>query len=94
MKTILATTAAIAVSASTAFAGCIGGGALSTCYDNSGNTYTIQRLGNSTYMQGHNSRTGSSWSQNSTTFGNTTIHNGQDADGDSWSTTCTNGWCN
>ena len=90
----LITLAIIALSAASASATCIGTGALSTCYDDSGNTYTIQRLGNSTYMQGHNARTGSNWSQDSHTFGNTTFHNGRDARGNSWNTTCTNGWCN
>lgn len=45
-------------------------------------------------MQGHNSRTGSNWSQQSTTFGNSTMHSGQDANGDSWNSTCINGYCN
>ena len=35
-------------------------------------------------MNGYNADTGSTWSQNSRTYGNTTYHNGYDADGNSW----------
>jgi hypothetical protein len=37
-------------------------------------------------MDGHNANTGSSWSQNSTTFGNTTFHEGQ-TNGQTWNMT-------
>lgn len=80
--------------ASTAGAACFGSSNFQTCNDSSGNSYTVNRMGNTTMMQGHNSRTGSSWSQNSNTFGDTTFHNGQDSRGNSWNTTCTNGYCN
>jgi hypothetical protein len=92
MKYALA--AVIALAASSAHAGCFGSSSFQTCNDNSGNSYTINRFGNTTMMQGHNSRTGSNWSQQSTTFGNTTMHSGQDAAGDSWNSTCVNGYCN
>ena len=46
-------------------AGCIGLGSLQTCNDDFGNSYTINRYGNSTTMNGDNAQTGSSWSQNS-----------------------------
>ena len=93
MKTILVALVA-GLFASSASAACYGSKSFQTCSDDSGNNYTVQRFGNSTYMQGYNSRTGSNWSQNSTTFGSTTFHNGRDKDGNSWNTTCTNGWCN
>jgi hypothetical protein len=80
MKTILIAAAAL-LAASTANAACYGS-TVKTCYDNSGNTYTTYDYGNGSYTSGHNSRTGSSWSQQSDGFGNTY---GTDASGDSWS---------
>jgi len=72
-----------------ASAGCYGSSSVYNCYDyQSGNSYSVQKYGNSTYMQGYNAGTGSSWSQNSNSFGNTTFHNGTDSRGNSWSTTC------
>ncbi len=87
---LLATAFALALSAPAAFAGCFGTGAYQTCTDNSGNTYNVQRFGNSANVQGFNPNTGSSWSQNSNTIGNTTYHNGYSADGESWNGTSTN----
>ena len=76
--------AALAITvAAPATASCIGTNAFQTCNDASGNSYTVQRFGNQTMMQGHNSQTGSAWSQNSMTFGNTTHHHGQ-SNGNSW----------
>jgi hypothetical protein len=69
--------------ASDASAACFGSGAFQNCTDNSGNSYTVQRFGNQTIMNGSNGNTGSMWSQHSTTMGNTTIHNGM-TNGDSW----------
>lgn len=57
-------------------AGCIGSSSFQTCTDSSGNSYTVNRFGNTTQMRGYNRRTGSSWSQRSTTMGGTTFHNG------------------
>jgi hypothetical protein len=74
----------------TANAICTGSGSFKTCTDNQGNSYTIQKFGNQTYMTGNNSRTGSSWSSNSTTIGNTTFQQGRSADGDSWNQTIQN----
>jgi len=70
-----------------AHAACYGTGNLYNCNDPSGNSYNVQRYGNTTNTQGYNSGTGSSWSQNSTTVGNTTYHNGTAANGNSWSGT-------
>lgn len=80
--------------ASTASATCYGSDAFKTCYDTqSGNSYTVNKLGNTTYMNGNNSNTGSSWSQESHTFGNTTQHYGRDSEGNNWNHTCFNGRC-
>ena len=66
-------------------AGCVGTAAYQSCYDSSsGNSYSISRLGNTTNMNGYNSRTGSNWSQRSSTFGNNTYHSGRAANGNSW----------
>ncbi|WP_157784533.1 hypothetical protein [Sinorhizobium fredii] len=93
MKLVIASLA-LSLIAAPAYAACVGSGNFQSCFDNSGNSYSVTRMGNHTMMQGHNSETGSNWSQNSTTVGNTTFHNGIDKDGDSWSSTCINGICN
>lgn len=76
--------------ASTASAACVGSGLFQTCTDSSGNTYTVQRMGNQTTMQGYNPSTGSNWSQQSNTFGGTTIVNGNDSQGRTWNNTIQN----
>ena len=86
MKSLLIATA-LAVSALGAHASCIGSGSLRYCTDSSGNSYTVQQYGNTTYIQGTNASTGSTWDQTSTTYGNTTYHNGTAANGNSWSGT-------
>lgn len=66
-------------------AGCFGSDSLYTCNDpQSGNNYQINKFGNSTYMTGNNSRTGSTWSQTSSTYGSTTYQNGTSSDGSTW----------
>ncbi len=71
-------------------ANCIGSGSIKTCYDaNTGNSYTVSELGNSTYVTGTNARTGHSWSQTSNHIGNTTYTNGIDAEGKPWNSTTT-----
>lgn len=67
-------------------AACYGTGSLRTCSDDYGNNYNVQRIGNSTYMQGSNSITGSQWNQNSSTFGNTTFIQGN-SNGRNWNET-------
>lgn len=74
---------------SAANAGCFGSPGFQTCTDSSGNSYTVNRIGNSTYVQGRNAQ-GESWSQDSQTIGNTTYHNGRAADGGSWNLQDTN----
>ncbi|MFH7526466.1 hypothetical protein AB2J22_13565 [Aeromonas sp. A5] len=72
-----------------ASAECIGSGNLKTCYDSSGNSYTVQKFGDSTYVSGYNSKTGSSWNQDSQKIGNSTFTNGKAANGQSWNSTAT-----
>jgi hypothetical protein len=67
---------------------CFGSGAFQTCSDlSTGNTYNVQRFGNTTMMQGSNSNTGTNWDQTSHTFGNTTQHYGTAGNGNTWSGT-------
>lgn len=77
---------ASAFSASPANAACVGSNSFQTCLDDSGNSYTVQRFGNQTFTNGYNSETGSTWSQNSTTLGDMTFHNGE-SNGNSWDMT-------
>ncbi|CAN7258437.1 hypothetical protein LJR130_001052 [Variovorax sp. LjRoot130] len=70
-----------------AHATCIGSGSFQTCTDASGNTYNVQRFGNTTHVQGMNPSTSSNWNQTSTTIGNTTMHNGTAANGNMWNGT-------
>ena len=74
------------LAAGIAQAGCVGTNAFSTCNDASGNNYTVNRFGGTTIMNGNNANTGSQWSQNSNTFGNTTTTNGQ-TNGQPWNMT-------
>ena len=69
-------------------AACLGSGAFQTCYDDSGNSYTVNRLGNSTYTNGYNAQTDSFWNQQSHTYGNTTQHSGT-TNGNNWNMTQT-----
>lgn len=64
-------------------ANCTGSSSYSTCYDQSGNTYTVTRMGNTTTVQGSASN-GNQWSQTSSTYGNTTTTTGTAANGNSW----------
>ena len=54
---------------------------------NNGNHYQIQKIGNSTLVNGSNYNNGSSWSQQSTKIGNSTIHTGNAANGNYWNIT-------
>ncbi|HHO0882147.1 TPA: hypothetical protein ACRTNA_002186 [Aeromonas hydrophila] len=89
MRSILAVTVSIVLFSGAVSAECIGTGNLKTCFDDSGNTYTVQKFGGTTYVDGQNSRTGSSWSQQSQKLGNSTYTTGRDADGNSWDSTTT-----
>lgn len=69
---------------------CVGSANLYTCTDSSGNSYSVNKIGNSTYMNGSNARTGKQWSQNSSTFGNQTYMNGRNSEGKTWNQNITN----
>lgn len=86
MKVFIAAACAALISGA-ASAACVGTESFKTCTDASGNSYTVSRAGNTTMMNGFNSQTGSSWSQNSLRTGNSTFTYGQDADGNSWNAT-------
>jgi hypothetical protein len=75
-----------AFAAVTANANCYGTGTFRTCTDVSGNSYNVQRYGNTTNMQGYNAQTGSTWTQNSQTYANTTQIQGN-TNGNSWNQT-------
>jgi putative signal peptide protein len=75
------------LTSSLAYAECYGSDTYKTCYDDNGNTYDVSRYGNTTYVDGYNSRTGSRWSQESQTFGNLTYTNGTASNGNSWNST-------
>lgn len=81
--------AILAVASFSAHAYCTGtsGSTFRSCTDQHGNSYTVQRHGNTTYTNGYSSSTGSTWSQSSQTYGSTTYHNGTAANGNSWSGT-------
>ena len=70
-----------------ASATCYGTVTFQNCDDSSGNGYTINRFGDTTIMTGGNAQTGSSGSQNSITFGDTTFHNDRASSGNSWNAT-------
>lgn len=82
MKSVLL--ASVLLIASAAHAGCFGSESFKTCTDDSGNSYTINRLGNSTYMQGSNPYTGNTWSQETHRSGNSSNTYGMDSDGNNW----------
>lgn len=86
MKAIAAATLLLVVPC-VGWAACVGTGSYRTCSDNQGNSYSVQRYGSTTYLQGHNSNTGSSWNQSSQRIGNGTYHSGRDAQGNAWSGT-------
>lgn len=67
-------------------ASCIGTDALKTCTDNSGNSYTVSRMGNATNVQGY-SANGGSWNQSTQAIGNTAYTHGTASNGASWNQT-------
>lgn len=86
------TSVLIAVGLGLAFTGsvnaaCYGSGSYQDCYDDNGNSYTVNRYGNSTELNGYNAQTGSTWNQHSETIGNTTYHTGTASNGNSWNMT-------
>ena len=88
IKTSLITASLSLMLASAVSANCVGTETFKTCNDpQSGNSYTISKFGNTTHMNGYNNQTGSTWSQQSSTFGNSTYHQGYSSDGNHWSVT-------
>lgn len=82
MKAILL--ASILLSAISAQAACYGTGSYRTCTDDSGNSYTVNKLGNSTYVQGTNPNTGSTWTQETHRSGTSSNTYGRDSEGNTW----------
>lgn len=74
-------------SAFAANAACYGTGTYQTCTDGSGNSYSVNRIGSNTYMEGQNPGTGSRWSQETQRIGNQSFTTGRDADGNTWNST-------
>jgi hypothetical protein len=69
---------------------CTGTGAYRTCFDlSSGNSYTINKSGNSTQVYGSNLNNGTSWNQRSDRIGNHTFTTGQNSRGDAWNASTT-----
>lgn len=81
------TCAVLLIASLSAQATCVGSGAISYCTDSSGNSYTVNRIGESTYMQGRNADTGSTWSQQTQRIGGSSFTTGRDADGNTWNST-------
>lgn len=68
-------------------ASCYGSDSYKTCTDQNGNTYNVQKYGNQTTTYGTNSRTGSTWNEQASTYGNTTTINGTASNGAKWNET-------
>lgn len=86
MKKILLTAGLVCASIS-AFAAdnCFGTENMYTCNDyKTGNTYNVSKFGGNTQVQARNSRTGSTWSQNTQTYGDQSHTTGRDRDGNTW----------
>lgn len=79
--------AAISLSATQAGAGCLGGPTFYTCTDSNGNSYTVNKLGNTTNVFGSNSQDGTTWNQSSTDLGFQTVTRGSASNGQSWNMT-------
>jgi hypothetical protein len=75
------------VAPSWAQSNCFGSEDLKTCTDSSGNTYSVSKYGNTTTVLGSNAGAGSTWSQTSSTIGNSTYTYGTAANGQSWNQT-------
>jgi len=77
----------VASGAALASSNCFGSDNMRTCTDRHGNSYQVHKFGNTTQVYGTNPQTGSSWSQTSQTYGNTTHHSGTAANGQNWNST-------
>ena len=64
---------------------CFGTSASYTCRDNStGNTYNVNKFGNTTQVQANNYQTGSSWSQSTQNYGDQSNTTGRNKNGSTW----------
>lgn len=70
-----------------ALANCVGSSQFETCNDQNGNSYTVNRIGNETLVNGRNAQTGNTWNEQSNTVGNNTFVNGTAANGNRWNET-------
>ena len=88
---VIATISVVLVTvAGQAFSQCYGSSSIYTCNDRqSGNSYNVQRYGNSTYMQGRNPRNGTTWNQQTNRWGNTSQTTGRASNGQYWNSTTT-----
>jgi hypothetical protein len=77
------------ITADRADAACYGTNSYYNCNDSSGNSYSVQKYGNTTTVTGNNARTGSSWSQTTNRYGGNSYTTGRASNGNSWSTTTT-----
>lgn len=89
MKSLIITALVVVMHSSTSHALCVGSGSIQNCTDSSGNSYMVNRIENTTYVNGTNAN-GDSWNSSSMTIGNTTYQNGQAKDGGSWNQTIQN----
>jgi hypothetical protein len=84
MKRHLVLVSTILLSANVS-AQCIGSGAMKSCSDAYGNNYTVNKIGNTTFVNGSNAN--GNWSSTSIKMGNTVMQSGTDIDGNSWNQT-------
>jgi hypothetical protein len=94
MIRLLAALLTVGLGTTAANAACFGRGAFQTCYDaEGGNSYSVQRFGNATYMQGYNRNTDGqtnsrSWSPLTSYGGGGSAVYGSDSQGRGWSYVC------
>jgi hypothetical protein len=89
MKRFIAAMAVLGVCMGVQAQTCTGTGAYRFCSDASGNAYTVNRLGSSTFVNGSNAQTGSTWSQSTQRIGSSSFTNGYNSQGQSWNATST-----
>ncbi len=67
---------------------CVGTGALRSCTDlSTGNSYQVNRIGNTTHLNGYNANNGTSWNSTTSRVGNSSFTNGTASNGSSWNST-------
>lgn len=82
--------AALIVMSGSAAAQCVGSNQFATCTDMNGNSYTVNRMGGMTTVQGMNSN-GNTWNETTTNVGGgMSMTHGTDSNGNSWNETQTN----